>query len=93
MASQDKPEKGSALRNSKKSAQAYLKYSTMGIQMGVIIGLFSFGGVKLDAWLNTDPAFTVILALFGVAAALYLFIKQLLVENKSEIDVEDEDSL
>lgn len=89
MDSQDKSDKKSELANNRKSARAYLKYSGMGIQMGCIIAIFSYGGVKLDAYLNTDPLFTVILSLSGVFAALYLFIKQLLVENKTEADDEE----
>lgn len=88
MDSQDKSEQKSSQENNRKSARAYLKYSGMGLQMGCVIAIFSFGGVKLDAYLNSDPLFTVILSLTGVFTALYLFIKQLLVENKTETDDE-----
>jgi len=46
--------------------------------MAVIIILCSLGGVKLDKWAGTDPWFTVILSLLGVAAAMWLIIKEAL---------------
>ena len=35
-------------------------YSGMAIQMGAIIALGTFGGVKLDQWLDLSPVFTII---------------------------------
>jgi len=56
--------------------EAYSRYSTIAIQMVVIIIITSLGGVKLDKWAGTDPVFTVILSLLGVAAAMWLVIKE-----------------
>ena len=55
---------------------AYSRYSTIAIQMVVIIVITSLGGVKLDQWTGTEPVFTVILSLLGVAAAMWLVIKE-----------------
>ena len=55
-----------------------MKYSGMAIQMGIIILIGVFGGKKLDAYLETDPIFTVILALISIFAALYVTLKDLL---------------
>ena len=57
---------------------AYSRYSTIAIQMVVIIVITSLGGVKLDQWTGTEPVFTVILSLLGVAAAMWLVIKEAL---------------
>ncbi len=57
---------------------AYSRYSTIAIQMVVIILITSLGGLKLDKRLGTDPWFTVILSLLGVAAAMWLVIKEVL---------------
>jgi len=47
--------------------------------MGVIIGLSSWGGVKLDEhYQNKTPVFTIILSLAGIGIALYLVIKDLI---------------
>jgi F0F1-type ATP synthase assembly protein I len=57
---------------------AYSKYSTIAIQMVVIILITSLGGVKLDKLAGTKPLFTIILSLLGVTAALWLVIKDAL---------------
>lgn len=54
---------------------AYSKYSTIAIQMVVIILGTTFGGIKLDSVAGTKPLFTVILSLLGVTAAMWLVIK------------------
>jgi F0F1-type ATP synthase assembly protein I len=54
---------------------AYARYSTIAVQMVVIILIASFSGVKLDKVLNTKPVLTIILSLLGVAAAMWLIIK------------------
>lgn len=61
----------------KKGVNAYAKYSGMGIQMVVIVAAGVFGGIKLDAWLRSGqfPLFTVLLTLFSIFGALYLFLK------------------
>jgi F0F1-type ATP synthase assembly protein I len=60
---------------------AYSKYSTIAVQMVVIILITSLGGVKLDKLADTKPLFTIILSLLGVTAALWLVIKDAL-KNK-----------
>lgn len=55
---------------------AYSRYSTIAIQMVVIIVLTSLAGVKLDQKAGTEPLLTVILSLIGVAAAMWLVIKE-----------------
>jgi len=59
-----------------KGLEAYSRYSTIAIQMAVIIIVMSLGGVKLDQWTGAKPVFTVILSLLGVAAAMWLIIKE-----------------
>ena len=53
----------------------YVKYSGLAFQMGAIIGVATWGGVKLDATTGTDPVFTIILSLLGVFTALYVILK------------------
>jgi F0F1-type ATP synthase assembly protein I len=57
---------------------AYSRYTTIAIQMVVIIVVASLGGVKLDKLADTKPLFTIILSLLGVAAAMWLIIKDAL---------------
>ena len=56
--------------------EAYSRYSTIAIQMVVISIITSLGGVKLDKWVGTELVFTVIFSLLGVAAAMWLVIKE-----------------
>jgi len=59
-----------------KPLNAYLKYSGLAIQMGVIIGLGAWGGTALDAHYHTrKPVFTIILSLLSIVIALYLVLR------------------
>lgn len=64
--------------NGQQGLSAYSRYSTIAIQMVVIIIITTLGGVKLDRWAGTEPWLTVILSLLGVAAAMWLVIKEAL---------------
>ncbi|MHC1730909.1 MAG: AtpZ/AtpI family protein [Bacteroidales bacterium] len=57
---------------------AYSRYSTIAIQMVIIIIIMSLGGVKLDQLAGTEPLLTVIFSLLGVVAAMWLVIKEAL---------------
>ncbi len=61
-----------------KGLSAYSRYSTIAIQMVVIIVITTLGGVKLDKWAGTEPLLTVILSLLGVTSAMWLIIKEAL---------------
>lgn len=68
-----------------KTFSKYARFSGLGIQMGVIIGLFTWLGTYLDEKYNTKtPWWTLGLSLFGVAAALYVMIKEVINMNKDE---------
>jgi F0F1-type ATP synthase assembly protein I len=57
----------------------WFKYSNLAFQMIGVIVSTALGGKYLDKWLNTSfPVFTLVLVLFGVFAALYLVLKDLL---------------
>jgi hypothetical protein len=61
----------------------YIKYSSLGLQMGGTIALFSWLGVKLDEWQATEqPYYTVAFSLSGVFLSLYLVIKGLINKKK-----------
>lgn len=68
-----------------KTFSKYARFSGLGIQMGVIIGLFTWLGTYLDAKYNTKtPWWTIGLSLFGVASSLYIMIKEVINMNKDE---------
>ncbi|MEJ5963749.1 AtpZ/AtpI family protein [Pedobacter immunditicola] len=59
-------------------AGSFIKYSAIGFQMLVTIGLFAFIGHKLDENRQSNkPILTAIFSVFGVFIALYQVIKQL----------------
>ncbi|MFN5346831.1 MAG: AtpZ/AtpI family protein [Bacteroidota bacterium] len=63
----------------KKQLNNWVKYSAMGLQMGGIIFLLTWLGIKLDFWLHLKfPIFTMLLAMFSAFAAIYYFIKDFL---------------
>lgn len=57
---------------------AYSRYSTIAVQMVVIILGTTFAGLKLDKVAHTTHLFTIILSLLGVSAAMWLIIKEAL---------------
>ncbi len=64
--------------NDNKPISNYAKYSGIGIQMIAIIGIFSFGGYKIDAYAGHQTKWvTAIMALAGVFIALYIVIRSL----------------
>ncbi|HZJ19161.1 MAG TPA: AtpZ/AtpI family protein [Pricia sp.] len=55
----------------------WIKFSNIGLQMAVIIGLMAYLGVWLDGkYPNTYSVYTIIFSLIGVFAALYNVFRQ-----------------
>jgi len=60
----------------------YAKYSTLALQMIVIIVAGAFGGKALDSWLNWDfPVFTLVLTILSVAGAVFYGMRGLFKNN------------
>lgn len=54
----------------------YAKYTSLGVQMIVIILVTVWGGIKLDKLFGLEtPVFTIILSLLGVFTAIYTAVK------------------
>lgn len=65
----------------------FARFSGLGIQMGVIIGGFTWLGVYLDKrYANQTAWWTLGLSLFGVFAALYIMIKEVISLGKDKED-------
>lgn len=72
MSQQKLPDKGR-----KSQLDTYAKFSGIAFQMIAVIGLGSYGGVKIDElYPDLYPTFTLICSLASVAVAMYLVIKQ-----------------
>lgn len=58
------------------------RYSGLAVQMGVIIFIATWGGIKLDELAEfKNPVFTIILSLLGVFAAIYVAIKDFIIKK------------
>ncbi|NVK29069.1 MAG: AtpZ/AtpI family protein [Flavobacteriia bacterium] len=77
-------QKNNQKENPKKPLNPYMRFSSMGIQMGVTIAICVYGGVKLDELWDLKPILTISLSLFGVFAGLYLVYKEVSKLNKDE---------
>lgn len=70
------PTNNPKFKSKKKQLNEYARYSAIGFQMAAIIFLCTWGGVKLDEWLELKiPVFTVVLSLASVALSLYYFLR------------------
>lgn len=65
---------------------SYVYYSNMAIEMGVIIALGVFGGIKLDKWLDKSPIFTLVCSILAVVIAMYTMIKGVTQQPKNKKD-------
>ncbi|MEC8407030.1 MAG: AtpZ/AtpI family protein [Bacteroidota bacterium] len=61
-----------------KNKKHFIKYSNIVVQMGVIIGVFTYVGHYLDLKFDTSKKYwTMILSLAGVFGAIYQMIRSL----------------
>ena len=61
-----------------KNKKHFIKYSNMVVEMGVIIGVFTYVGHYLDLKFDTSKKYwTMILSLAGVFGAIYQMIRSL----------------
>jgi hypothetical protein len=73
------------MSDNKDGYNKYARYSSLGIQMAVIIGFTSWLGVYLDHKQNPPGTiYTVVLSLTGVAVALYLVIREVIKMSKDD---------
>jgi F0F1-type ATP synthase assembly protein I len=72
-------------KSSDKKVSPFIRFSTLGIQMGVIIAFFTWLGYYLDdKFQSKTPWWTLVLSLFGVCTSLYLVIKEVMKMGQNE---------
>jgi len=72
----------------------YLRYSSLGFQMAITIGLFAWLGNFLDEKYQTeDPYYSIACILFGIAVALYQVIKEVISLSKDSDEPTPKDKL
>jgi ATP synthase protein I len=71
-------------KQNQKPLNSYAKYSSLGIQMVLIIGGGCYAGYKLDEYFkNTEtPIYTIILSLVSIGLAMYVVLKDFIKSNK-----------
>ncbi|MFW6095577.1 MAG: AtpZ/AtpI family protein [Bacteroidota bacterium] len=64
-------------KNQKSPFNEYVKYSSLGFQMLVVIMIAVFGGMEIDKMVKglEFPLFTVLFSLIGVVLSIYYAIK------------------
>lgn len=74
-------------KKSNSSISKFARFSSVGIQMGVIIALFTWLGDYIDTKVNNKtPWWTLFFSLFGVAAGLVLVIKEVIKMGKEDAE-------
>lgn len=69
--------------NKKNKIDNFIRYSGLAFEMMAIIGLATFGGFKIDEWMNNKfKGFTLGLMIFSVIAAMLYATKNLLKRKK-----------
>lgn len=69
------------------SGKAFARFSTVGIQMGIVIGLFAWGGTVMDEkYPNKYSLYTIVGCLLGVFIGMYLMIKEVQNMNRENED-------
>jgi uncharacterized membrane protein YeaQ/YmgE (transglycosylase-associated protein family) len=66
-------------RNNKKGLDTFIRFSSLGFEMMVIIGLGTFLGYKIDQWMENDfKGFTLALMILSVVGAIFCGTRSLL---------------
>jgi uncharacterized membrane protein len=74
-------------KNDKPRVKAYVRFSSIGIQMGIVIVLGALGGQWLDETQGNDfPIWTLVLTLIAIFISLYQVIREVIKMGKDEDD-------
>jgi hypothetical protein len=64
---------------SNKKVNTYLKFTSIGLQMAILVTAAAFGGRWLDEKQgNETPIWTIVLILFSIFASLYQIIREVI---------------
>lgn len=65
---------------------------TIGLQLGITMSIFVYGGYRLDLYFNRSPLFLVIGSIIGMVLGFYHLIKNL-AENKNKNQIKDDENV
>jgi F0F1-type ATP synthase assembly protein I len=63
-------------RKTKKETPTGANFLGLSFQMGILILLGVWGGMKLDEHVNSKPLFVILLSLFSIAFSIYYIIRK-----------------
>jgi F0F1-type ATP synthase assembly protein I len=67
--------------------KSYLRYSGLGLQLFVTIGLFGWLGYEMDQyWNDGDPLYIIIMIFLGIIGGFYQFYKAVNHKNSDQSD-------
>lgn len=75
----------------KRSVNAFIAYSTAGLQLALILVLFVYGGYKLDVKFGSSPVFVLLGAILGMVFGLYNLLKGLKEVDRAMQEEKNED--
>ncbi|MCU0847201.1 MAG: AtpZ/AtpI family protein [Spirochaetes bacterium] len=68
----------------KSSKRTVFANITVGMQFGITVSIFVYGGYRLDLYLNKSPLFVSIGAMLGMVIGFYNLMKELSYETHKE---------
>ena len=71
------PEQKPHKKKEKPAHNDFIRYSGIGLQLMVTIGLFILIGIIIDRTFASSPLWTLIFSFLGIAAGFYQFVKSL----------------
>lgn len=72
-------------RKNNNPLNSYARFSSIAIQMFVIIGVGTFGGIKLDEYFqNKNDLFTITLSLFSVILSILYVVRSIISSSKDK---------
>lgn len=71
------PDRKPLKKKEKPALNDFMRYSGLGLQLMVTIGIFIFIGIFIDRHFASSPLWTLIFSFIGIAAGFYHFVKSL----------------
>lgn len=73
------------LKKKNNTLNSYARFSSIAIQMFVIIGIGTFGGIKIDDYFqNKNDLFTIILSLLSVILSILYVVRSIISSSKDK---------
>jgi len=71
------------------SGRDVFAHVTIGLQLGITMSIFVYGGYRLDLFFNKSPVFLVVGSVFGMVLGFYHLFKNLEMDKNSKLKQEE----